>query len=85
MAPARTHQCPSWVKRVGFVMSAVCPVYPQQQTSPDTFGTSHLCHELTLEALVGPSTRLPNPDTLPYATPFPLVRDRRIETRPNVA
>jgi len=33
----------AWVKRVGFVMSAVCPVYPQQQTSPDTLGTSHLC------------------------------------------
>jgi hypothetical protein len=42
--------CPVRVKRVGFVMSAVCPVYPQQQTSPDTVGTSHLCHELTLEA-----------------------------------
>src|SRR5260370_7950830 len=26
-------------------MSAVCPVYPQQQTSPDTVGTSHLCHQ----------------------------------------
>ena len=38
---------PVWVKRVGFVMSAVCPVYPQQQTSPDTVGTSHLCQERT--------------------------------------
>src|SRR5216683_5514682 len=37
-------KCPIRVKRVGFVMSAVCPVYPQQQTSPDTVGTSHLCH-----------------------------------------
>jgi hypothetical protein len=36
---------PLWVKRVAFVMSAVCPVYPQQQTSPDTVGTSHLCQE----------------------------------------
>jgi hypothetical protein len=26
----------------GFVMSAVCPVYPQQQTFPDPVGTSHL-------------------------------------------
>src|SRR5260370_28822412 len=34
---------PIRVKRVGFVMSAVRPVYPQQQTSPDTVGTSHLC------------------------------------------
>ena len=31
-----------WVKRVGFVMSAVCPVYPKQQTFPDPVGTSHL-------------------------------------------
>src|SRR5216683_6931703 len=34
-------KCPIRVKRVGFVMSAVCPVYPQQQTSPDKVGTSH--------------------------------------------
>jgi hypothetical protein len=36
-----------WVKRVGFVMSAVCPVYPKEQTFPDPVGTSHLCHKLT--------------------------------------
>jgi hypothetical protein len=30
------------VKRVGFVMSQVCPVYPKQQTFPDSVGTSHL-------------------------------------------
>jgi hypothetical protein len=36
---------PVWVKRVGFVMSAVCPVYTQQRTFPDPVGTSHLCHE----------------------------------------
>jgi len=24
-----------WVKRVGFVMSAICPVHPEQQTFPD--------------------------------------------------
>jgi hypothetical protein len=29
------------------VMSAVCPVYPKQQTFPDPVGTSHLCHERT--------------------------------------
>jgi hypothetical protein len=34
---------PVRVKRVGFVMSAVCPVYPKQQTFPDAVGTSHLC------------------------------------------
>jgi hypothetical protein len=37
--------CRLWVKRVGFVMSPVCPVYPKQQTFPDPVGTSHLCHE----------------------------------------
>jgi hypothetical protein len=37
------NQCLEWVKRVGFVMSAVCPVYPKQQTFPDPVGTSHLC------------------------------------------
>ena len=36
---------PLRVKRVGFVMSAVCPVCPKQQTSPDPVGTSHLCQE----------------------------------------
>ena len=30
-------------------MSAVCPVYPEQQTFPDPVGTSHLCHERTLK------------------------------------
>src|SRR5258705_11154140 len=40
--PREWARCLLWVKRVGFVMSAVCPVYPQQQTSPDTVGTSHL-------------------------------------------
>jgi hypothetical protein len=33
---------PLWNKRVGFVMSAVRPVYPKQQTFPDPVGTSHL-------------------------------------------
>jgi hypothetical protein len=31
------------IKRVSFVMSAVCPVYPKHQTLPDPVGTSHLC------------------------------------------
>jgi tripartite-type tricarboxylate transporter receptor subunit TctC len=31
------------VRRVAFVMSAVCPVYPNQRTFPDSVGTSHLC------------------------------------------
>jgi hypothetical protein len=35
------------VRRVAFVMSAVCPVYPKQQTFPDPLGTSHLCHKQT--------------------------------------
>ena len=34
---------PLWVKRVGFVMSAVCPVYPKKQTFPGPVGISHLC------------------------------------------
>jgi hypothetical protein len=42
-------ESPLRVKRVGFVMSAVCPVYPQQQTSPDTVGTSHLCQGRTFD------------------------------------
>jgi len=33
------------IKRVGFVMSVVCPVYPQHQTFPDPVGISHLCQE----------------------------------------
>jgi hypothetical protein len=36
---------PVWVKRVAFVMSAICPVYPKQQTFSDPVGTSHLCQE----------------------------------------
>src|SRR5258708_38664088 len=43
----RKRGCPLWVKRVGFVMSAVGLVYPKQQTFPDPVGTSHLCQELT--------------------------------------
>jgi hypothetical protein len=39
--------CPFRVIRVGFVMSAISPVYPQQQTFPDAVGTSHLCQERT--------------------------------------
>jgi hypothetical protein len=39
----QARRCRLWVKRVGFVMSAVCPVYPKQQTFPDPVGTSHLC------------------------------------------
>jgi hypothetical protein len=42
--------CPLGVKRVGFVMSAVCPVYPKQQAFPDAVGTSHLCHFRTRES-----------------------------------
>src|SRR6476659_8440281 len=33
---------PVRVKRVGFVMSAICPVYPKQQTFLGPVGTSHL-------------------------------------------
>jgi hypothetical protein len=38
---------PVWVKRSGFVMSAVCPVYPQLQTFPEPVSTSHLCQQET--------------------------------------
>ena len=53
----------AWVKRVGLVMSAVCPVYPKQQTFPDPVGTSHLCHKRTsspsrrLDCRLGPGAR----------------------------
>jgi hypothetical protein len=40
---------PLRVKRVGFVTSPVCPVYPKQQTFPDPVGTSHLCQERTFD------------------------------------
>jgi hypothetical protein len=40
--PSAFGPCPLWVRRVGFVTSAVCPVYPQHQTFPDPVGTSHL-------------------------------------------
>jgi hypothetical protein len=39
--------CPVRVKRVDFVMSAVRPVYPKQQTFLDPVGTSHLCQKQT--------------------------------------
>jgi hypothetical protein len=39
--------CPLRVRRVGFVMSAVCLVYPKHQTFPRSVGTSHLGHERT--------------------------------------
>src|SRR5258705_13836456 len=51
-------------------MSAVCPVYPQLQTSPDTVGTSHLCQYPTSAG--SSDDRGPNPmggcivDYLPY-------------------
>jgi hypothetical protein len=32
-------------------MSAVCPVYPKQQTFPDAVGTSHLCHVRTFNVV----------------------------------
>ena len=35
-------QSPDRVRCVDFVMSALCPVYLQQQTFPDPGGTSHL-------------------------------------------
>src|ERR1700738_1301723 len=38
---------PGQSNRVGFVTSAVCPVYPKQQTFPDPVGTSHLCQNRT--------------------------------------
>jgi hypothetical protein len=34
-------------------MSAVCPVYPKQQTFPDPVGTSHLCQNRTSTCHVG--------------------------------
>ena len=40
-------RCPLRVNRVGFVMSAVCPVNSQQQTFPDPAGTSHLGQKQT--------------------------------------
>jgi hypothetical protein len=42
---------PLGVKRVAFVMSAVRPVYPKQQTFLDPVGTSHLCKKRTLPLL----------------------------------
>jgi hypothetical protein len=41
----RKGRLPLWVRRVAFAMSAVCPVYPKQQTFPDPVGTSHLCQK----------------------------------------
>ena len=34
----------AWVKRVGFLMSPVCPVYPQHQTSSGRGAKSQTCH-----------------------------------------
>jgi hypothetical protein len=36
-------------KRVGFVMVAVCPIYPQQQTFQGPVGTSQKCQKPTSE------------------------------------
>jgi hypothetical protein len=33
------------------VISAVCPIYPKQQTFPDPVGTSHLGHKPTFRLL----------------------------------
>jgi hypothetical protein len=38
-------RCLIRVKRVGFVMSAIYPVDPKQQTFPDPVSTSHLCQK----------------------------------------
>jgi hypothetical protein len=43
---------PVWVKRVGFAMSAICPVYPKHQTLPGPVGTSHLCQKQTCQPRV---------------------------------
>ena len=43
---------PLRVKRVGFVMSPVCPVYPKQQTFPDPVDTSHLCQNQTIQGMI---------------------------------
>jgi hypothetical protein len=48
------HLGPFWVRRVGFVMLAVGPVYPRQQTFPDTVRTSHLCHKRLSGGVVHP-------------------------------
>jgi hypothetical protein len=37
-----TRPCLFWVKRVGFPMSDVCPIYTQHRTFPDPIGTSRL-------------------------------------------
>ena len=47
-AAVMSAQSPDRVRCVDFVMSALCPVYLQQQTFPDPGGTSHLCHKRTI-------------------------------------
>ena len=41
---------PVRVRRVDFVMSAVCPVSLEQPTFPAPVGTSHLCQQRKLAA-----------------------------------
>jgi hypothetical protein len=55
-----------WVSRVEFVMSALGSVYPQQQTSPDPVGTSHLGQNRTsaLHAISCRHARSSNPASL---------------------
>ena len=43
MIACALQRCRLRVIRVGFVMSVVCPVYPKQQTLPNTVDTAHLC------------------------------------------
>jgi hypothetical protein len=51
---------PLRIKRVGFVMSAVCPVNSILQTFPDPVSTSHLGHTQTLD----PSHSIPREPAL---------------------
>jgi hypothetical protein len=65
---------PPAVKHVGFVMSAVSPVYPKQQTFPDPVGTSHLCHVWTAPGRQELSSRLQAWSVQPCVRPVGAVR-----------
>ena len=68
---------PQRVIRVGFVMSAICPVYPKQQTFLGPVGTSHLGHEATFPLVVKAASG-GRRSTLPSAVAGHCTRDCKV-------
>jgi hypothetical protein len=76
-ADPKERLCPVWVKRVGFVMSAICLVCPKQQTLPDPVGASHQGHEATFRLVVKAASG-GRRSTLPSAVARHCTRDCKV-------